>query len=144
MLNQIISNAGYLVAATRDGKPVLAEGYSAHTDTPTEASQVADALGEAGETVAVFALEQVEPEPPFVPVSAREVASVHPLPDLGAGSPAGDSGTTDRGTVGTDAPVKSGSCKTCQIPGAPAHEPSPRCHYPVEHRRPHCTCGACF
>ncbi|CAN7514592.1 hypothetical protein LJR042_003509 [Microbacterium maritypicum] len=29
-------------------------------------------------------------------------------PRMGAGSPAGDSGTTDRGTVGTAAPVESG------------------------------------
>ena len=34
-------------------------------------------------------------------------------------------------------------CERCQTPGAPAHEPSRRCHY-----RPgivsHCTCRACF
>jgi len=34
-------------------------------------------------------------------------------------------------------------CETCKIPGAPAHDPMPRCQY-----RPrivhHCTCSACF
>lgn len=34
-------------------------------------------------------------------------------------------------------------CATCQVPGAPSHEPSPRCQY-----RPrivhHCTCERCF
>lgn len=43
----------------------------------------------------------------MAPVSARVAADAHPLPDMGTGKPAGASGTTDRGTVGTDAPVAS-------------------------------------
>lgn len=34
-------------------------------------------------------------------------------------------------------------CATCQIPGAPAHEPSRRCQYRPAIRH-HCTCSACF
>lgn len=41
------------------------------------------------------------------PLSARVVADAHHLPDMGTGKPAGASGTTDRGTVGTAAPVAS-------------------------------------
>lgn len=41
------------------------------------------------------------------PVSARVVADAIPLPDLGSGLPAGDAGTTDRGTSGDAAPVQS-------------------------------------
>lgn len=37
------------------------------------------------------------------PVSARAAARVHPLPDLGSGSPSGDG--IYRGAVGTRAPV---------------------------------------
>lgn len=39
------------------------------------------------------------------PLSARVVADAHPLPEMGFGKPAGASGTSDRGTVGTGAPV---------------------------------------
>ena len=128
------------------------------------------------------------------PVSARAASRVHPLPDLGSGKPAGASGKTGRGTVGTAAPVElttdpagldltrwgkwlalaeelaghsldgddnaypafergvypevyvgalAEPCEKCATPGAPSHDPSPRCHY-----RPrvvnHCTCSACF
>lgn len=41
------------------------------------------------------------------PLSARVVADAHNLPDMGTGKPAGASGATDRGTVGTAAPVAS-------------------------------------
>ncbi len=137
---------------------------------------------------------------PIVPVVlSPRLATSHILnqPTLGVGSPAGVSGTTDRGTVGSAAPVESAArmaaaatldptlwgkwltlaeelaghsladdegafsafergvypevyvgalaepCEMCKQPGAPAHEPSRRCHY-----RPrvvaHCTCSACF
>lgn len=70
-------------------------------------------------------------------------ASRHILnePTVGVGLPAGESGAIDRGGAGNSAPVE--PCETCKIPGAPAHDPSARCHY-----RPrvvaHCTCRACF
>ena len=41
------------------------------------------------------------------PVSARAVVDARFVSELGLGMPAGDSGTTDRGTVGTVAPVES-------------------------------------
>lgn len=50
---------GFIVAAVRGGTPVLAEGYSAHTDTPDEARLVAAAWNEIGETVNVFELVEV-------------------------------------------------------------------------------------
>ena len=33
-------------------------------------------------------------------------------------------------------------CPTCRIPGAPAHEPSRKCHNGGT--RTHCSCRACF
>lgn len=62
---------------------------------------------------------------------------------VGVDLPAGDSGTTDLGSVGAAAQVESPPCATCQIPGAPAHDPMPRCHY-RPHIVNHCTCSACF
>lgn len=35
-------------------------------------------------------------------------------------------------------------CETCQIPGAPAHDPSPKCHYRAYGKVAHCTCQACW
>lgn len=41
------------------------------------------------------------------PVSASVAADAHPLPDLGFGKPAGEHGTTDRGTTADAAPITS-------------------------------------
>lgn len=70
MLTNIEQTAGYLVVAMRNGKPVIAEGYTAHADTIDEATAVEEAWCGIGETVQVFALEPVEASPPFPPVSA--------------------------------------------------------------------------
>ena len=36
-------------------------------------------------------------------------------------------------------------CETCKVPGAPSHEPSPRCHYRGRgFEVTHCSCRACF
>lgn len=40
-------------------------------------------------------------------------------------------------------PEDPSACRTCSIPGAPAHEPSNRCQY-RPHYRAHCTCRACW
>lgn len=84
MLTQIIPKAGYLVAAIRGGKPVFADGFIAHTDTPEEAEQVADAWRGVGELVQVFALEPVEPNPSGMPPLSvvRLSESVNPLTGL--------------------------------------------------------------
>lgn len=59
------------------------------------------------------------------PISARAAASVHPLPDLGSGTPAGVPGTTDRGAVGTVAPIESAHRMpdACYVCGDGPHSP---------------------
>lgn len=58
----------------------------------------------------VYALEPIEPAPHNPVPAINHVRSLDPLTGLPGkapgGAPAGDSGTADRGTVGTDAPVR--------------------------------------
>lgn len=51
----------YVVAEVRQGKPVIAEGFSAHADTLDEARSVAGAWHELLEHVTVFELVEVTP-----------------------------------------------------------------------------------
>lgn len=59
VVTPISEHHGFIVAAVRGTTPVLAEGFSAHTDTTDEARQVATAWREIGETVNVFELVEV-------------------------------------------------------------------------------------
>jgi hypothetical protein len=56
---QLTVPRSYVVAAVRGGRPVFAEGFSAHTDTVDEASEVATVWRRIGETVKVFELVEV-------------------------------------------------------------------------------------
>lgn len=57
----ITEHRGYVVAEVRQGKAVIAEGFSAHADTLDEARSVADAWRELLEHVTVFELVEVTP-----------------------------------------------------------------------------------